>query len=52
MLFRSAVRFEVLERDTLNAGGILPLALGVPAALALLAAAVHLTRRRGGGASS
>ena len=44
----TAVRFEVAERDTLNAGGILPLALGVPAALALLAAALHVTRRRHG----
>ena len=47
----TAVRFEVSERDTLNAGGILPLALGVPAALALLAGAAHLIRRRRGGAS-
>jgi len=47
----AAVRFEVSERDTLDAGGILPLALGVPAALALLAGAVHLARRRRGAAS-
>jgi hypothetical protein len=46
------VRFEVAERDTLNAGGILPIALGVPAALALLVGAAHLARRRRGLASS
>lgn len=48
----TAVRFEVAERDTLHAGGILPIALGVPAALALLAVAAHLARRRRGMASS
>jgi hypothetical protein len=48
----TAVRFEVAERDTLNAGGILPIALGVPAALALLVGAAHLARRRRGLASS
>jgi hypothetical protein len=42
----TVVRVEVLERDTLNAGGVLPLALGVPAGLALLAVAARLTRRR------
>ena len=48
----TAVQFEVSERDTLNADGILPIALGVPAALALLAGAAHLARRRRGVASS
>lgn len=48
----TAVRFEVSERDTLNAGGILPIVLGVPAALALLGAAAHLARRRRGIANS
>lgn len=42
----TVVRFDVSERDTLNAGGVLPIALGVPAALALLAGAVYLGRRR------
>lgn len=46
----TVVRFEVSERDTLNAGGILPLALAVPAALGLLAGATHLARRRRHGA--
>ena len=42
----TVVRFDVSERDTLNAGGVLPLVLGIPAALALLTAAAHRIRRR------
>jgi hypothetical protein len=41
-----AVRLDVAQRDTLDAGGILPLALGVPALLGLLTIAVHVARRR------
>jgi len=37
----------VKERKTLNSGGILPLALGVPAVLALLVVVVRLRRGRG-----
>ena len=39
------VQVAVAERRTLNSGGILPLALGVPAALALLALGVRRRRR-------
>lgn len=41
-----AVEFDVTKRTTLNSGGILPLALGVPAFLGLLAGGVHYARRR------
>jgi hypothetical protein len=41
-----AVEFDVTKRTTLNSGGILPLALGIPALLGLLAGGVHLARRR------
>ena len=41
------VRLDVAKRDTLDAGGILPLALGVPALLGLLTAGVRVRRRRG-----
>ena len=41
-----AVRLDVAQRDTLDAGGILPLALGIPALLGLLTIAVHVARRR------
>jgi hypothetical protein len=41
-----AVQLVVAERDTLNSGGILPLALGVPALLGLMAGGAHLARRR------
>ena len=41
-----AVRIAVADRKTLNSGGILPLALGIPAALGLLT--LGLRRRRGG----
>jgi hypothetical protein len=40
------VRIDIATRDTLDAGGILPLALGIPAALALVAGGVRITRRR------
>jgi hypothetical protein len=40
------VRIRIADRRTLDAGGILPLALGVPGALALLALVVRLRRRR------
>lgn len=40
------VRIAVEERRTLNSGGILPLALGVPAAVGLLAGGVRVARRR------
>ena len=39
-----AVRLTVRDRRTLNSGGILPLALGVPSFLALLALGVRLRR--------
>jgi hypothetical protein len=39
-----AVRIAVADRRTLNSGGILPLALGVPALLGLLALAVRFRR--------
>ena len=42
----STVRVAVEERRLINAGGILPLALGVPALLGLLAGGVGLARRR------
>ena len=41
-----AVQIAVAERRTLNSGGILPLAAGVPSLLALLAVAVRWRRRR------
>jgi len=40
------IQLVVAERDTLNSGGILPLALGIPALLGLLAGGVRMTRRR------
>lgn len=40
------VQLVVAERETLNSGGILPLALGIPALLGLLAGGVRVTRRR------
>jgi hypothetical protein len=39
------VELAVAERKMLNSGGILPLALGVPGALAVLAAGLRLRRR-------
>ena len=39
-------RVLVIEHRTLNSGGILPLALGVPALLALLSAGLRARRRR------
>jgi hypothetical protein len=41
-----AVRVAVAKRTTLNSGGIVPLALGIPGALAALAVAARLSRRR------
>ncbi len=41
-----AVQVAVAERQTLNSGGILPLAAGIPFLLALLALAVRWQRRR------
>jgi len=43
-----ALRFDVASQKTLNAGGILPIALGVPGGIALLALAVRVQRRRRG----
>ena len=40
------VRVAIAHRRTLNAGGILPLALGVPALLGVLAVALSQARRR------
>jgi hypothetical protein len=40
------VQLVVVGRKTLNSGGILPLALGVPALLGLLAGGMRVTRRR------
>ena len=42
----SAVDLRVAERRTINSGGVLPLAIGMPAALALLALALRARRRR------
>ena len=41
------VQLVVAGRDTLNSGGILPLALGIPALLGLITGGVRITRRRG-----
>jgi hypothetical protein len=40
------VRVEIAGRKTLDAGGILPLALGIPAFLAVLAVGLRVQRRR------
>ena len=40
------VRVQIQDRKTLNSGGILPLALGIPGALGLLALSVRSLRRR------
>jgi hypothetical protein len=40
------VQLVVAGRDTLNSGGILPLALGVPALLALMTGGLQVRRRR------
>jgi hypothetical protein len=39
------VHVTIAERRTLNSGGILPLALGIPALLALLALGLRVSRR-------
>jgi hypothetical protein len=41
------VRVSIEEHRSLNSGGILPLALGIPGLLGALALAVRLQRRRG-----
>lgn len=41
-----AVEITVAERKTLNSGGILPLALGIPAFLGLLTGGVRIVRKR------
>jgi hypothetical protein len=41
----ATVRVHIKDRQTLNSGGILPLALGIPAALGLLVVTVRLRRR-------
>jgi hypothetical protein len=41
-----AIRITVAERKTLNSGGILPLALGVPGFVGVMAVGVRLARRR------
>jgi hypothetical protein len=40
------VRVSIKDRKTLNSGGILPLALGIPGAIGLLALSVRSLRRR------
>ena len=40
------VQLDVAGRRTLNAGGILPLALGIPALLALMTGSIQARRRR------
>ena len=40
------VRADIAERETIDAGGIVPLALGLPALLGALAVGVRLRRRR------
>jgi hypothetical protein len=42
------IRVRIEDRKTLNSGGIVPLALGIPGALGLLALGVRLSRRRAG----
>lgn len=42
-----AVRVEVAGRDTLDTAGLLPIAIGVPVAVGLLALLVRTSRRRG-----
>ena len=39
------IHLDVAERKTLNAGGIVPLVLGIPAALGLLALGIRIRRR-------
>jgi hypothetical protein len=40
------VRVAIARRQTLNSGGILPLALGIPAVLSLIAGGLRIRRRR------
>jgi hypothetical protein len=39
------IRVDIAQRQTLNSGGILPLALGIPALLGLLSLGLRLRRR-------
>jgi hypothetical protein len=41
-----AIQIDIATRDTLNSGGILPLALGIPIALGLVAGGVRISRKR------
>jgi hypothetical protein len=41
-----AIHVDVAKRTTLNAQGVVPLALGIPVALGLLSFGLHLRRRR------
>jgi hypothetical protein len=41
-----AIRVDVAKRTTLNAQGVVPLALGIPTALAALALGLRFSRRR------
>jgi hypothetical protein len=41
------IHVSIAQRRTLNSGGILPLAAGIPAALAALAVGVRFSRKRG-----
>lgn len=43
------IQLTVTEQQTINAGGILPIALGVPGAVAVLLAVVMMRRRRHSG---
>jgi hypothetical protein len=40
------VRLSVAERTTLNSGGILPLAIGIPALIAALSVGIRVRRAR------
>ena len=42
----TAVEVTVASRRTINSGGILPLALGIPCLIGLLAGGMHVVRRR------
>lgn len=42
----ATIRVEIADRKTLNSGGILPLALGIPALLALATLGLRLRRAR------
>jgi hypothetical protein len=42
----ATIHVGIVQRRTLNSGGIVPLAAGIPAALAALAIGVRLSRKR------